>query len=120
MRVAAYCRISTNHEENAKSLETQIQYYLDTIVNKPGWELIGIYADKGISGTSLKNRHAFNRLIRHCQEGKIDYILTKSISRFARNTADFLQVLRLLRQHHVDIYFEKEGLRLSEAKMNLC
>ncbi len=116
MRVAAYCRISTNHEENAKSLETQIQYYLDTIVNKPGWELIGIYADKGISGTSLKNRHAFNRLIRHCQEGKIDYILTKSISRFARNTADFLQVLRLLRQHHVDIYFEKEGLRLSEAK----
>lgn len=87
-RVAAYCRVSTKQEEQLNSYETQVRYYTDRINRESGWKLAGIYADKGITGTSMKKRDEFNKLIRQCRCGKVDMIIVKSISRFARNTLD--------------------------------
>lgn len=116
MRVAAYCRVSTSQEKNMRSLENQIRYYRETIVRREGWDLVGIYTDPGISGTDIRKRPGFSRLLSHCRQGRIDLVLTKSISRFSRNTGDFLQALRLLRALRVDVFFEKEGIRLSETQ----
>lgn len=90
LRVAAYCRVSTAYEEQQTSLDSQIQYYTDYINNHERWVLAGIYSEQA-SGTRFDNRTAFNRMMRDCRAGKIDYIITKSISRFGRNTLPFLQ-----------------------------
>lgn len=88
LRVAAYCRVSTDEEEQASSYEVQIEHYTSFIQGNPEWELAGIFADEGISGTNTKKRAEFNRMIEECMAGKIDMVITKSISRFARNTLD--------------------------------
>lgn len=109
-RVAAYCRVSTKQDEQLNSYEAQKNYYTEKINREPKWCLAGIYADKGITGTSTKNRDAFNKMIRDCKRGKIDKIITKSISRFARNTVDCLKYVRLLKELNIDIYFEEQGI----------
>lgn len=90
-RVAAYCRVSTDNDEQANSYEVQIFHYTEFIKKNPEWDFAGIFADDGISGTNTKKREEFNRMIEECMEGKIHMIITKSISRFARNTLDCLQ-----------------------------
>lgn len=110
MRVAAYCRVSTDSEEQLTSYKAQKQYYTEKIESNSSWTLAGIYADEGISGTSLKKREQFNQMIAACRRGRIDMILTKSVSRFARNTVDCLRVVRMLKEKNVGIYFEKENI----------
>lgn len=110
LRVAAYCRVSTEEEEQQSSYEAQCAYYTDKIMTNPEWTMAGIFADEGISGTSTKNRDDFNRMIRQCRQKKIDLILTKSISRFARNTLDTISYTRMLRAMGIGIYFEKENI----------
>ena len=114
LRVAAYCRVSTKQEEQLNSYENQVQHYTERINSENGWTLEGIYADKGISGTSVKNRDEFNRMIRRCKQGKIDMIITKSIARFARNTVDCLKYVRLLNDLGVDVYFEEQGIHSNQ------
>ena len=110
LRVAAYCRVSTQLEQQESSFEAQKNYYTEKITNNPNCKLAGIYADDGISGTDMKKRDEFNRLLQDCEAGKIDMILTKSISRFARNTVDTLNTLRILRKKGVTVFFEKEHI----------
>ena len=109
-RVAAYCRVSTDSDEQETSYEAQCSHYHDVIANNKNWILAGIYADEGLSGTTTAHRDQFNRMIRDAEDGQIDLILTKSISRFARNTLDCLSVVRKLRDLEVGVIFEKEGL----------
>lgn len=109
LRVAAYCRVSTDTEEQASSYETQISHYEEYIRSKPEWELVNVYADDGISATSTKKREEFNRMIEDCKKGLIDMIITKSISRFARNTVDCLNYIRMLKDMNIPVYFEKEN-----------
>ena len=90
LRVAAYCRVSTDNEEQLTSYTSQKEYYTQKIGENPDWEFAGIFADRGITGTSMKKRAEFNRMIAACKRGRIDLILTKSLSRFARNTVDCL------------------------------
>ena len=110
LQVAAYCRVSTEEEEQQSSYEAQCSYYTDKIMNNPEWTMAGIFADEGITGTSTKKREDFNRMIRKCKQGKINLILTKSISRFARNTLDTINYTRMLRAMGIGIYFEKENI----------
>ena len=110
LQVAAYCRVSTEEEEQQSSYEAQCSYYTDKIMTNPEWIFAGIFADEGITGTSTKKRDDFNRMIRKCKKGKIDLILTKSISRFARNTLDTINYTRMLRALGIGIYFEKENV----------
>ena len=110
MRVAAYCRVSTDSEEQLNSYEAQKTYYTQKIQDSPDWEMAGIYADEGISGTSLKKRTQFNKMITACKRGRIDLIITKSLSRFARNTVDCLDTVRLLKANGIGVYFEKENI----------
>ena len=98
LRVAAYCRVSTDSDEQATSYDAQIKYYTELIENNPEWTLAGIFADEGISGTNTKKRDEFNRMIEECKVGNIDMVLTKSISRFARNTLDCLKYIRMLKE----------------------
>lgn len=116
LRVAAYCRISTNHEEQESSLETQISYYGKLIAGHEDWELVKIYAERA-SGTQLKKRPEFMQMIKACKQGKIDLILTKSISRFGRNMLDTLRTLYELFNLGVKIYFEKENLNNFDKEM---
>lgn len=109
-RVIAYCRVSTKQEEQLNSYETQRATYVEMINKNPDWKLVKIFADKGITGTSVKNRDEFNKMIKLCQQGKADMIITKSISRFARNTLDCLHYTRLLKQYGVDVYFEEQKI----------
>jgi len=118
-RVAAYARVSTDHEEQATSYEAQCEYYTNYIKSRPDWEFVSIYADEGISGVSTKNRDAFNQMVRDAKAGKIDLILTKSVSRFARNTVDSLTTIRELKAHGVEIYFEKENIWTFDGKGEL-
>ena len=115
IRVAAYCRVSTDSDEQATSYETQVEHYTRFIKGKPEWEFAGVYADDGISGTNAKKRESFMRMIADCDEGKIDMIITKSISRFARNTVDCLNYIRDLKKKHIPIFFEKENINTLEA-----
>lgn len=108
--VAAYCRVSTEEEEQQSSYENQCNYYTDLIMKNPQWSMVGIFADEGISGTSAKKRDNFMRMIKACKQKKIDLILTKSISRFARNTVDCLHYTRLLKGWGIAVYFEKENI----------
>lgn len=116
LKVAAYCRVSTEMEEQASSYEAQVQHYTDYIQRNPDWELAGIFADEGISGTGTKKRDGFNRMIEACQKGDVEYIITKSISRFARNTVDCLQYIRQLKDLHIAVFFEKENINTMDAK----
>lgn len=104
LRVAAYCRVSTSQEAQQNSYQVQKTYYLEMIESNPDWILADIFADQGISGTSVK-RPEFQRMIQWCKKGKIDLILTKSISRFARNTEDCLHYVRMLKELHTPHHF---------------
>jgi site-specific DNA recombinase len=116
LRVAAYCRVSTDSEEQATSYDTQIEHYTAYIQGHPDWMLAGIFADDGISGTNTKKREEFNRMIDECMAGNIDMIITKSISRFARNTLDCLKYIRQLKDKNIPVYFEKENINTMDSK----
>ena len=116
LRVAAYCRVSTDNEEQASSYEVQIEHYTAYINNNPEWEMAGIFADEGITGTNTKKRAEFNRMIGECMSGRIDMVITKSISRFARNTLDCLKYIRLLKDKNIPVYFEKENINSMDSK----
>lgn len=109
-RVAAYCRVSTDSEEQLNSYAAQMNYYTQKIEENPDWEMAGVFADEGITGTSMKKRAEFNRMIAACKRGRIDMILTKSASRFARNTVDCLKVIRELKARGIGVIFEKENI----------
>lgn len=109
-RVAAYARVSLETDRLAHSLSAQKEYYSEYIANRPDWELVGIYADSFISGTQTARRTDFRRLIADCENGRIDLILCKSISRFARNTVDLLETVRHLNELGVEVRFEKENI----------
>lgn len=115
LRVAAYCRVSTDDEEQLTSYEAQQTYYTDKIMTNREWTMAGIFADEGITGTSARKRPEFLRMIRQCRQKKIDIILTKSISRFARNTVDCLNYIRVLRELGIAVIFEKENINTLEA-----
>ena len=104
IRLAAYCRVSSNSEDQLHSFAAQIRYYSEYTRKNPQYELVDIYADEGITGTEMKKRDELNRLLRDCKQGKIDQIITKSISRFARNTEELLVALRLLKGLGVNVY----------------
>lgn len=116
LRVAAYCRVSTDSDEQETSYETQVNHYTDYIKRNPEWNFAGIYADDGISGTNTKKREEFNRMIADCMAGNIDMVITKSISRFARNTLDCLKYIRQLKDKNISVYFEKEAINTMDAK----
>jgi DNA invertase Pin-like site-specific DNA recombinase len=109
-RVAAYIRVSTDSTDQENSYETQEKYFTRLLSENPSWTFVGIYSDYGVSGTSGEKRPGFRRLLHHCKEGKIDRIVCKSISRFARNTVDFITALKVLKEYKVTILFEKEAL----------
>lgn len=114
LRVAAYCRVSTEEEEQQNSFEVQVAYFTDKINHHDGWELVGVFADEGISGLRTKKRDQFNKMIDLCKKGKIDLILTKSISRFARNTVDCIKHVRTLKSWGIPVIFEKENINTSD------
>lgn len=119
LRVAAYCRVSTLLEQQEGSYEAQVSYYTEKIQQNPNWKLAGIYADDGKSATNTKKRDDFNALVDDCMAGKIDLVLTKSVSRFARNTVDSLQTIRKLKEKNIGIIFEKEGINTLEGSGEL-
>ena len=110
LRVAAYCRVSTDSEDQLNSYKSQVKYYTDLIKSKPEWDLAGIYADEAITGTQVTKREDFQRLINDCMNGDIDMIVTKSISRFARNTLDTLKYVRMLKEKGIAVFFEEENI----------
>ena len=110
LRVAAYCRVSTDSEEQINSYKNQLAYYTEKIGGNPAWKMAGIYADEGITGTSMKHREDFKRMLRACREGRIDLILCKSVSRFGRNSVDVLRTIRALRERGIGVLFEKEAV----------
>ncbi len=118
-RVAGYARVSTDHEEQLTSYEAQVDYYTNYIRSNPEWSYAGVYTDEGISATSTKNRDGFNRMVQDALHGKIDLIVTKSISRFARNTVDSLVTIRKLKEKGVEVCFEKENIRTMDSKGEL-
>ena len=118
-RVAAYCRVSTDREEQEHSFETQKAMYTEMIMMKPTWQMAGIYADEGITGTVAKKRPGFMRMIEDCRKGKIDMIVTKSVSRFSRNNLDCLMYVRELKQLGIPIIFEKEGINTIQVSSEL-
>lgn len=118
-RVAAYARVSTENEEQLSSYEAQVDHYTRYIKANAEWEFVEVYADEGISATSTKKRDGFNRMITDALEGKIDLIITKSVSRFARNTVDTLTTVRKLKDKGVEVYFEKENIYTLDSKGEL-
>ena len=118
-RVAAYARVSTDSDEQFTSYEAQIDYYTQYIIKRDDWEFVKVYTDEGITGTSTKHREGFNEMVADALAGKIDLIVTKSVSRFARNTVDSLVTVRKLKEHHVEIYFEKENIFTFDSKGEL-
>lgn len=116
IRVAAYCRVSTDQEEQEGSYKIQVEHYRSFIEKHQEWKLAGIYADEGISGLNIKDRTEFKRMMNDCRNGKIDMIITKSISRFARNTVDCLQHVRELRLLQIPVYFESENINSCDIK----
>lgn len=119
LRVAAYCRVSSGSEEQLASLEIQKSHYEALIKGNPGWELAGVYADEGISGTKLRKREAMLRMLKDCGQHKIDLILTKSISRFARNTTDCLEMVRKLKDQGIYVQFESENIHTESMDSEL-
>lgn len=110
LRVAAYCRVSTDSEDQLNSYKSQVQHYTDLIKSKSEWDLAGIYADEAITGTQVTKREDFQRLINDCMNGDVDMIITKSISRFARNTLDTLKYVRMLKENGIAVFFEEENI----------
>ena len=119
LRVAAYCRVSTEEEEQQNSFEVQVNYYTEKITHHDGWQLAGIFADDGISGVSTKKRDQFNEMIELCKKKKIDLIITKSISRFARNTLDCIKHVRILKSWGIPVIFEKENIDTSNMNSEM-
>ena len=119
IRVAAYCRVSTLQEQQESSYEAQVSYYTEKITSNPCWKLAGIYADDGKSATSTRKRLDFQSMIDDCMAGKIDMVLTKSISRFARNTVDALTNIRKLKEKNIPVLFEKESINTMEGSGEL-
>lgn len=109
-KVAAYARVSTGREEQQTSFKSQMEYYTRLILSNPDWEMVGVYADEGISGRSMKKRAKFREMIKDALDGKIDMILVKSVSRFARNVLDSLTIIEQLREKRIPVVFEKEKL----------
>ena len=118
-RVAGYARVSTDSEEQQTSYEAQVDYYTRYIRSNPEWEFVNVYTDEGISATNTKKREGFNIMIQDALEGKIDLIITKSVSRFARNTVDSLVTVRKLKEKGVEVYFEKENIYTLDSKGEL-
>ena len=119
LRVAAYCRVSTDSEEQLTSYDAQMKYYTDKIMSNPEWTMAGIFADRGLTGTSAKKRPEFLRMIRKCRQKRIDLVLTKSISRFARNTVDSLKYIRALKELGIAIIFEEQNINTMEAETEM-
>ena len=115
LRVAAYCRVSTDNEEQKSSYEAQCRHYTSYINANPDWTFAGIFADEGISGTQAKRRPEFLRMVEACRQGQIDLVITKSISRFARNTMDCLDYIRQLRALDIPVLFEKESINTMDS-----
>ena len=118
-KVAAYARVSTEHDEQQTSYEAQVDYYTQKIKSNLEWQFVEVYTDKGITGTSTKKREGFNRMIKDALAGKIDLILTKSVSRFARNTVDTLTTIRKLKEHGVAVFFEEQSINTMDGKGEL-
>ena len=118
-RVAGYARVSTDHDDQFTSYEAQIDYYTNYIKSRNDWEFVRVYTDEGISGTGIKKRVGFQSMIEDALAGKIDLIITKSVSRFARNTVDSLTTIRKLKEHGVECYFEKENIWTFDGKGEL-
>lgn len=116
IRLAAYCRVSSDSKDQLHSFAAQIKYYMDYAREHPEYTLVDIYADEGLTGTSMSKRDDLNRLMRDCRKGKIDRIIVKAVSRFARNTSELLQMLRMLKDCSVSVYFEEQGI--DSDKMN--
>lgn len=119
LKVAAYARVSTEQEEQQSSYEAQVDFYTRHIKANPDWEFVKVFADRGITGTNTKNRDEFNQMVSLALSGGIDLILTKSISRFARNTVDTLQTVRKLKTAGVEVWFEKENLHTFDPKCEM-
>lgn len=118
-RVAGYARVSTDSEEQLTSYEAQVDYYTAYIRSHPDWEFVEAYTDEGISALNTKKRDGFNRMVQDALDGKIDLIVTKSVSRFARNTVDSLTTVRKLKEKGVEVYFEKENIWTLDSKGEL-
>lgn len=118
-RVAGYARVSTDSEEQQTSYEAQVDYYTKYIQSKPEWTFVKVYTDEGISALNTKHRDGFNEMIADALDGKIDLIVTKSVSRFARNTVDSLTTVRKLKEKGIEVYFEKEGIATLDSKGEL-
>ncbi|MBQ3138111.1 MAG: recombinase family protein [Ruminococcus sp.] len=119
IKVAAYARVSTDYDEQQSSYEMQVNYYTKYIKEHAGWEFVNVYADEGVSGLRIAKRESFNSMITDALAGKIDLIITKSVSRFARNTVDSLTTIRTLKEHGVECYFEKENIWTLDSKGEL-
>lgn len=117
-RTAAYARVSTDSEEQLTSYSAQVDYYTNYIKSRDDWEFVSVYTDEGITGTNTKHREGFKRMVADALAGKIDLIVTKSVSRFARNTVDSLTTVRQLKEKGVEIYFEKENIWTLDSKEN--
>ena len=117
-RTAAYARVSTDSEEQLTSYSAQVDYYTNYIKSRDDWEFVSVYTDEGITGTNTKHREGFKRMVADALAGKIDLIVTKSVSRFARNTVDSLTTVRQLKEKGVEIYFEKENIWTLDSKGN--
>ncbi|MGX8703465.1 MAG: recombinase family protein, partial [bacterium] len=118
-KVAAYARVSTDHEEQQSSYEAQVDYYTSYIKGRSDWEFVAVYADEGITGCNTTHRDGFNSMVQDALAGKIDLIITKSVSRFARNTVDSLSTIRKLKEHGTECYFEKENIWTFDGKGEL-
>ena len=118
-RVAAYARVSTGSEEQATSYKAQCKYYTDYIKSKPDWEYVDTYSDEAISGLNIKKREGFQRMVKDALDGKIDLIITKSVSRFARNTVDSLVTIRQLKDKNIEVYFEEQNIYTLDSKGEL-
>lgn len=119
VRLAAYCRVSSSSDDQIHSFATQIRYYSEYAKKHPEYQLVDIYADEGMSGTEMKKRDEFNRLLRDCRNGKIDRIIVKSISRMSRNTEELLVTLRMLKDIGVTVYFEEQGIDTDKLNMEM-
>ena len=118
-KVAGYARVSTDSDEQKTSYEAQVRYYTNYIKSRDDWEFVNVYTDEGISGTNTKHRSGFNRMIEDALAGEIDLIVTKSVSRFARNTVDSLITVRKLKEKGIEVYFEKENIYTLDSKGEL-
>ncbi len=118
-RVAGYARVSTDSEEQLTSYEAQVDYYTQYIKANPDWQFVAVYTDEGISAINTKHRDGFNRMVQDALDGKIDLIVTKSVSRFARNTVDSLTTVRKLKEKGVEVYFQKENIYTLDSKGEL-